>query len=290
MIVVRIMGGLGNQMFQYAFGAYLAQQHNTDLWLDCSSFGSDTLRDFMLDRWQVTVRQAPRTVRSRIPCGCNWYHSWLSSRQTLRRITEKPFGFRRQYLETPDDSFLDGYWQSEKFLPGMKLRLQAEFQPAGSTHRKTRALARKMASDGAVSLHVRRTDYLGLSYAGPCPVSYYERSVADLLARHADIRLFVFSDDIPWCRQQFQFPCPVTFVDHNDAFTAHEDIWLMSRCRYHVIANSTFSWWGAWLGEDETGEVYAPQDWFSDQTMDSRAILPESWHRICGQSSVRKAA
>ena len=147
-----------------------------------------------------------------------------------------------------------------------------------------------MTGGESVSLHVRRTDYLSLSYANPCPLDYYEKSVAEVLAKHAGVQLFLFSDDIPWCRQQFDFPCPVMFVDHNDATTAHEDMWLMSRCRHHIIANSTFSWWGAWLGVDETGEVYAPQNWFADPTMDSTAIVPETWRRIPRQSQGREAA
>jgi hypothetical protein len=290
MIVVRIMGGLGNQMFQYAFGAYLASRHNTELWLDCSALESDPLRDFMLDRWQVTGREAPQSVREMIPRKRRWYQAWSRPGRRLRRVAEKPFGFRRRYLETPDDSFLDGYWQSEQFLPGMKRRLGAEFQPAGPLSAMTQAVAEKMTGGESVSLHVRRTDYLSLSYANPCPLDYYEQSVAEVLAKHAGVQLFVFSDDIPWCRQQFDFPCPVMFVDHNDATTAHEDMWLMSRCRHHIIANSTFSWWGAWLGVDETGEVYAPQNWFADPTMDSTAIVPGSWRRIPRQSQGREAA
>jgi hypothetical protein len=290
MIVARIMGGLGNQMFQYAFGLYLAERHRTELWLDSSSYAGDKLRSYTLDRWRITATEAPAAVRALIPRQRKWYRDWFGSRRSLKRIAERPFGFQRRYLATPNASYLDGYWQSEQFLPGMKARLQTEFQPARSVSAATQAVARKIDGCEAVSLHVRRTDYLQLSYAGPCPVEYYRRSVADLLARHAGLHLFIFSDDMAWCREQLQFPCSMTLVDHNDAATAHEDIWLMSRCRHHVIANSTFSWWGAWLREDETGDVYAPRVWFTDPTMDASAVVPKSWRRLPDDPANAKVA
>lgn len=290
MIVARIMGGLGNQMFQYAFGLYLAEKHRTELWLDGSSFDGDRLRSYMLDRWRITATEAPAAVRALIPRRRRWYRDLFAGRRSLRRVNEKPFGFQRRYLATPNASYLDGYWQSEQFFPGMKARLQTEFQPARSVSAATHAAARKIDGCEAASLHVRRTDYLQLSYAGPCPADYYRRSVTELLSRHAELHLFVFSDDMAWCREQLRFPCPTTFVDHNDGSRAHEDIWLMSRCRHHVIANSTFSWWGAWLREDESGDVYAPRTWFTDPTMDSSSIIPASWRRLPDDAATDKAA
>ena len=274
------MGGLGNQMFQYAFGLYLAERHRTELWLDSSAFAGDKLRTYMLDRWRITATEAPAAVRALMPRRRRWYRDWFARRRQLQRVAEKPFGFQRRYLATANGAYLDGYWQSEQFLPGMKARLQTEFQPARSVSAATHAVARQMDACHAASLHVRRTDYLQLSYAGPCSVNYYQRSVAELLARHEGLQLFVFSDDMAWCREQFRFSCPTTFIDHNDGSMAHEDIWLMSRCRHHVIANSTFSWWGAWLRADETGDVYAPRVWFTDPTMDSSAIIPASWRQL----------
>lgn len=291
MIVARIMGGLGNQMFQYAFGLYLAEKHRTELWLDGSSYGDDQLRSYMLDRWRVTATEAPPPVQALVPRRRRrWYRDLLTRRRYLRRVAEKPFGFQRRYLATPNAAYLDGYWQSEQFFPGMKARLQTEFQPARNVSPTTHAVARKIDGCEAASLHVRRTDYLQLSYAGPCEVDYYQHCAAELLARHAGLHLFIFSDDIAWCREQFKFPCPVTFVDHNDGLDAHEDVWLMSRCRHHVIANSTFSWWGAWLREDESGDVYAPRVWFTDPTMDDSAIIPANWRQRPERAADAKAA
>lgn len=290
MIVARIMGGLGNQMFQYAFGLYLAEKHRTELWLDDSSFAGDALRSYMLDRWRVTATEAPAAVRALAPRRQRWYRELFARGRSLRRVAEQPFGFHRRYLATPNASYLDGYWQSEQFFPGFKARLQTEFQPARAVSAQTHAMALKMDGCEATSLHVRRTDYLQLSYAGPSSLEYYQRCVAELLARHAGLHLFIFSDDIAWCREQLRFPCPTTFVDHNNGDTAHEDVWLMSRCRHHVIANSTFSWWGAWLREDESGDVYAPRVWFTDPTMDSSSIIPAAWRQLSESSATAKAA
>lgn len=290
MIANRIVGGLGNQMFQYAFGHYLARKYNTEHVLDISSYDDDMQREFVLDRYGISARLASPLERRRFIRrygGLGWM-GYALGRTPMKRLKERSHGFRPEYLETGDDIFLDGYWQSEKHFPGVFDELRNEFQPIVPMSDETLAVAREMGRRESASLHVRRTDYLQVWYTTVCSGAYYQRAVDYLLRHYPGICLFVFSDDVDWCRQHLHFPCPMRFVGHNDGSTGHEDMWLMSQCRHHVIANSTFSWWGARLGIDPTGETLAPDPWFSHPDMDGSAVIPPSWRKI--SSSPEEAA
>jgi hypothetical protein len=203
----------------------------------------------------------------------------------MNRLKERVYGFRPEYLDAPDDTYLEGYWQSEKFFPGLLKRLREEFRLTAPISDESLAMAERMRQCESVSLHVRRTDYLQVWYTSVCSMEYYRRSVADLIARYQGVRLFVFSDDAEWCQRELRFPCPTTFVTHNDGATGQEDMWLMSQCRHHIVANSTFSWWGAWLGVDPTGETLAPDPWFTNPEMDGTSIIPPDWRGISGEAA-----
>ena len=296
MIVSRIQGGLGNQMFQYAYGLYLAERYDTELLLECSHVAGDVLRSLMLDRWQVDVRHAPESVKRLLPRrrgGLGW-KNLLGGKRPLKRVREKPFGFHPRFLDPGSHVFLDGYWQSEQFFPLLREQLQARFQPSGSVSNESTAIARRMAKVPAVSLHVRRGDYVQNQVTfethGTCSLGYYQTCVEELLSRHEELQLFVFSDDHKWCRQHLRFACPTIHVDHNSTAEAHEDLWLMTHCRHHIVANSSFSWWGAWLRVDESGTVYAPERWFRDGRYNSQSIVPATWHKMAEVDSPKQQA
>jgi hypothetical protein len=136
----------------------------------------------------------------------------------------------------------------------------------------------------AVSLHVRRGDYASNpvtnQYHGTCSLRYYLDAVSTLVSLGVQPRLFVFSDDIPWAQASLRFDFPVTFVGHNPASADHEALRLMSMCRHHIIANSSFSWWGAWLGSHPDKVVIAPRKWFNGATHDTRDLIPASWRQV----------
>jgi hypothetical protein len=292
MIVNRITGGLGNQMFEYAFGHYLARKHKTEHVLDVSPFDQDMLREFVLDRFNISARIATRGELRNFSrrSGLRGRLGRLAGRPPLAVVKEAVYGFKPEYMDAGPDTYLDGFWQSEKHFPGMIVELQHEFQPVVDMSDETFDVARQMASTESACIHVRRTDYLQVWYTTVCSQTYYERSVEYLLSRHEGLRLFVFSDDIAWCQQALRFPCPTTFVDHNDCSTGHEDLWLMTQCRHHVVANSTFSWWGARLGFDSTGETLAPDPWLSHSDVDSSHIVPPGWIKISGNPTVDAVA
>lgn len=284
MIVNRITGGLGNQLFEYAFGHYLARKHDTEHVLDISAFDEDMLREYALDRFNISARVARRGELRRLlrNRGMRGLFGRLVGRRPLSQVKETTYGFRPEYMLAGAHTYLDGYWQSEKHFPGMIEELRREFQPVADLSDETLAVARQMTGSESACIHVRRTDYLQVWYTTVCSQAYYERSVDYLLSRYQGLRLFVFSDDIAWCRDALRFPCPTTFVGHNDCSMAHEDLWLMCQCRHHIVANSTLSWWGARLGIDETGETLAPNPWLSHPDVDSSHVVPPSWLKISG--------
>ncbi|MEM8733644.1 MAG: alpha-1,2-fucosyltransferase [Planctomycetota bacterium] len=295
MIVSRIDGGLGNQLFQYAFGWYTAQCHGTDLVLDLSTYADQPEHGYLLDRLQIQARVLSQHETSRLPRRYqpesvrppvfqHWSQWPLRKLNLLEpqlsRTKEKPFGFDERFLTTSDNHYLVGYWQSERFFPGVRKELLQQFQPA-SISEKTTTLAERMLARPSIALHVRRGDYLtNPSAAGiyeRLSMDYYRSCLADRLSREPESEVYVFSNDLDWCRQQFDLRQKTIFVDHNDGSTAYEDMLLMSQAQCCVIANSTFSWWGAWLNDRSDRVVYAPSAWFRPETLDGTSILPKSW-------------
>lgn len=289
MIVSRIDGGLGNQMFQYAYGAYLAKRHDTELYLDTQSYSGGPQHGYLLDQLNIAAKPAtesilrllPRKYQQRSAGGRFNVRNWFS-RPRLRRHKENPFGFQPAHLTTGDHSYLVGYWQSEDFFPGLRQQLLSEFSPRVAMSRHTSELAEQIAATNSITLHIRRGDYLSNSEAAKIyhrlDMDYYTSAVRDWADGKSNVRVFVFSNDIPWCKQQISLPWDTHFVDHTTAASAIEDMQLMRQAACNVIANSTFSWWAAWLNE-RSGVTYAPSAWFRPDTLDGSHILPPHWTR-----------
>ena len=287
MIVTRLIGGLGNQLFQYAYGLCLAEQSQLPLYLDDSAFKTYTLHALDIDRFAVTAERLPDGLRSRVPGryrGASRLRDWLDQKTgrslTLRR--EKPFGYQTRYLAPKADLYLDGYWQSERFFPGVEQRLREEFRPVESLSDESLRIADDMQRTEGVAVHVRRGDYVTDPEAArvfrTVGADYYRACLQDLAAAVSGLQVFLFSNDIPWCLENLDVGLPFTPVVHNDATTAWEDLMLMGQCRHAVIANSSFSWWGAWLGAQHADRrVYHPDPWFNPGTLDGSALGCESW-------------
>jgi hypothetical protein len=136
----------------------------------------------------------------------------------------------------------------------------------------------------SVSLHIRRGDYVSNSvnreiYA-TCSMDYYHRCAIEMTRRVTDPHFFVFSDDIEWAKDNLDIKHAVTYVDHNSQEEAYKDLCLMSKCKHHIIANSTFSWWGAWLADNKDKIVFAPSRWYNDSKHGEQDLIPEDWHRV----------
>lgn len=297
MIVARIEGGLGNQLFQVAFGMQLAQRHGTVLVLDLSSYDDKPAHGYLLDRLHVAARRLRSDEMRRLP---RRYRSPVTGRSSwlaldgLTRVREKPFGFAEKYLRVADDSYLVGYWQSERFFRDVVAQVREQFRVRGPLSQESQRLREKMLAGASLALHVRRGDYISNPQAAAIyrnlSLEYYRQNVLARLAERSAVEVYVFSNDIAWCRQHLALPCPVHFVQHTTSATAHEDLALMSAAESLVIANSTFSWWGAWLAERPDCRVIAPRHWFHPGTLDDQYLACNGWHAVTDPAVQRAAA
>ncbi|HWV86432.1 MAG TPA: alpha-1,2-fucosyltransferase [Capillimicrobium sp.] len=292
MITVRLMGGLGNQMFQFAAGRALALRRGVPLRLDLGWFADqppqDTPRAYELhvfaldDEVDKAVVPLPEP-RTRLQLARARLADAL--RRSPNVIRQRGPGFDPAVLDAPDGAHLVGYWQSERYFADAAAVLRGhDFQPRAPLGADAARIRDEIAAaPGAVSVHVRRGDYLtnphAQRYHGVLGVDYYARAVEIVAQRAAQPRLFVFSDDPDWCAANLDLGVPATIVGPGEGRAAWEDMLLMSACRHHVIANSSFSWWGAWLAPGDDAVVVAPERWVLDPSDDFSAVYAAGWVR-----------
>ncbi|GAB3649052.1 alpha-1,2-fucosyltransferase [Ramlibacter alkalitolerans] len=286
MIVSRLIGGLGNQMFQYAAGRALALRRGAPLRIDRRAFAEYKTHAFGLDSFRAELVDAPA---DQLPGAVN--ESRLNRllrpfmRTPLRLVTERAFTFDPEIASLPDGVYLDGYWQSEKYFAHCAEAIRQDFTVRHAPSAENARWLERIAATPSVSLHVRRGDYVTNPSAnavhGTCDLGYYRRAVEHVRqALGTEPVLFVFSDDPDWVAANLRLGCEMHLVRNNDAATNYEDLRLMSACRHHVIANSSFSWWGAWLDARPGAITVAPQRWFAAGTPDARDLVPERWVRL----------
>jgi hypothetical protein len=292
MIGVRLQGGLGNQLFQYAAGLRLALRHRTILTLDLrwlGDSGTETRRRFELDAFAIEARRVGRPADSalgrRIGRACRRIGALREAWHPLglRSLVERGHAFNSALLDAPDDVYLQGYWQSEKYFKDVEPVVRAQLRIVPSPAPAITEWVHELPRVEAVAIHVRRGDYLtspsNRRFHGVLPAEYYRAAVAEVVRHVPRPEFFVFSDDAAWCESSLALPCRFTVMD-GSARRSYEDLRLMSLCRHHVVANSAFSWWGAWLANAPGGVVIAPRRWFLDSTVDTRDLTPASWIRL----------
>ena len=301
MIVTRLTGGLGNQMFQYAAGRSVAERLGAELKLDSRWFAGrgsaipGNPREFLLGCFTIDAdlvdaeRIAVLPPRSRRQYWSQRLlpHPW---RPVLKVLTEDDSLLPdERILEISDDTYLDGFWHSERYFAPHAHVLRKDFSfrtpPSGANASLVAAIQEGMS----VSVHVRRQDYITepktRSVSGILQPAWYRAAVDLIAARAGAPAVYVFSDDPAWCRSNLRFDHPTTVVEGNQA-TAFEDMRLMSLCRHHVIANSTFSWWGAWLNARPDRIVIAPEPWRMDRG--ASQVVPDDWMRLDRNASAER--
>jgi hypothetical protein len=286
MIIVRLIGGIGNQLFQYAVARHLAEIHKTILKIDLSGFGNYKLRKYYLSPFNIQENFA--TLEEIKVLGV--YKQEATGRLIARilkkppklaptHILEKHFHFDPEILRLPDGVYLDGYWQSEKYFKDIEDIIRQEFTVKTSQDSKNKELSELIASCESVSLHIRRGDFVSnfktKRVHGICDLDYYSRAVKQITQTVNTPYFFVFSDEPEWARDNLKLSYQIKIVDHNGVDKSHEDLRLMSQCKYHIIANSTFSWWGAWLNARPEKIVIAPKKWFNTNKNDTKDLLSE---------------
>jgi hypothetical protein len=287
MIIVKLIGGLGNQLFQYAAAKRIAHKHNTILKLDKTPFNKYKLHTYSLHPFNINeIFATDDEIRRMQPVmGIKGVINRILGRESEGRIlSERHFNFDPAVLDAPDDIYLDGYWQSEKYFKDIEDIIRREFTVKARADEKNEKIAREITAVSAVSLHIRRMDYITdkntNQILGTCSMDYYFKAIEKISKKVVNPHFFVFSDDAEWIIENIKIDAPFTFVIHNGPDKNYEDLRLMSLCKHNVIANSTFSWWGAWLNSNPEKIVYCPSQWFKTKELNENYLIPPAWESI----------
>ncbi len=301
MIITRLSGGLGNQMFQYATARALASRNKTSLYLDISSYTSDyhknAPRTFELDQFniQADIAQLENFKTLGIPNSLSQKLQTKIKRRLYKMIEklkplykrkyilEKTYNFSPEVYRAGPDCFLSGVWQSEKYFKDIENIIKKEFILKNEPLIITKNLIEAIETCNSVSLHIRRGDYVSdkktNQFHGSCPAEYYEKAIQIVSEKVPDPTFFIFSDDMEWAKNNLKINYQTNFVSDKN-IPDYEEIIIMSKCKHNIIANSSFSWWGAWLNENKSKIVIAPQKWFSSDNIDTKDLIPQTWTRL----------
>lgn len=294
-VIVRLFGGLGNQMFQYAFARNLAYQHHLPLKLDVvSGFAVDPYkRQYALDIFCIqehfaTPGELPFFARKSmrgLERATLLFQSLLPKRWRSIIADKDPYAFDAPILGTQRSVYVTGYWQNEKYFKPIESLLRKEFSPRCELTPGVKALMREMTAEDSVSIHIRQLHGIaadgrsipqGVARHGACSSQYYERAIARIRSLVRNPQIFIFSDSVEWCKphaDSWGGRIVATEVEASDT----DELFLMASCQHHVVSNSTFSWWGAWLNPSPTKIVIAPNRWLRSSEFASQNLLSQGW-------------
>jgi len=289
-VVVHLIGGLGNQFFQYAVGRALAAKHSTALKLDTSPFENYQLRTYALRHYCIEATELSESehtefgLRPEPATRIGRLVERVFGARSIALVRESGFEFDPSILRSTVPCYLQGFWQSPKYFASIDPMIRKELTLREPLAGENLAAADRIAASLAVSVHVRRGDYANSEstnqYHGTCSPEYYLAAEALLRGKLGDPTLYIFSDDPDWAAQNLRFKSPTVILRHNGPERDYEDLRLMTLCQHHIIANSTFSWWGAWLCANPGKTVVAPRNWFRDARHSTSDLIPEEWIRV----------
>jgi len=279
------MGGLGNQMFQYAFGRALAARRSAELKFDVSGFVTDLpKREYDLSIFELEadfasedeVFEYKRRFRNRFVDKVA--NRLLGVKPTY--IIEPHFNFSQDIYDTPDNAYLHGYWQTEKYFSDIKETIRKEFTFREELSPAAAELIKRIHDSNSVCVNVRRGDFVTNSFHGSYGVDYFRKAESILRERIGSSEYFIFSDEIDWCESNLQFDGSTTFVSHEYAGPKFQHyLQLMAACKHYIIPNSSFAWWAVWFNRDRNKTVIAPKMWFNDPRIDTSDLTPKDWIR-----------
>ena len=288
-----VQGGLGNQMFQYAIARSLAEHYQTDFILDCSWFEAFeknvTPRALELQKLNTTLLvdqiQKPLTNTKKILTGLQTLLNYGPIIKKQRNAFD--FDPSIYHLKNVDKRGLHlyGYWQSFRYYEHIKSILQNEFKPLDPLPDVYRCYEEKILSTESVMVHIRRGDYVhsdsAAKFHGALSMNYYSEAIHLALKISPNVHFFIFSDDLDWAKESLPNNLNLTFIEADEKVkSGPHELYLMTQCTHHIIANSSFSWWGAWLKKENIGNVFAPSRWISDNTQDLSNLLPKNWIQL----------
>lgn len=271
-------------MFQYALGRNLSLVHKVPLKIDYSYLKdpNQSQRSFQLGGFQIKTAEAnKKEIQSYVGPLQKILDKFRPN--SIRKHIEESFeGFNENILKR-GDGYFDGHWQNEKYFHPNESAIRQDFalkNPIGTT---AEAIMRNIqSSKNPTSLHIRRGDYVTIpkiaKIHGTVSLAYYETACDKILEKFPDAHFFISSDDIAWVKENFSIAHPVTFVSAPEISDC-EEVTLMSRCKHNIIANSTFSWWGAWLNQNSDKTVFTPRIWKKNTSEEQNPSLPD-WFRL----------
>jgi hypothetical protein len=285
MIIVKITGGLGNQMFQYAMGKKLALKHNSQLILDTSELllfqNPYNKRFFELEVFPTIKENLLFLSDNYLIKSFYYYKIWIKLYRKIKgiRAIYQDLQLAPEYYSSlPDQVYLDGIWNSESFFKGYESTIRNSFVFNSNLDDANQKWLEKINNCTSISLHVRRGDYLSdqhRSIYNICNRIYYQNAMDFIIQSVSNPQFFVFSDDISWAKENINHPNYIFYyVENNTGSQSFEDMRLMSHCAHHITANSTFSWWGAWLNSNPGKIVLAPAKWYR---IHPSMQLPDGW-------------
>ncbi|MBP6048185.1 MAG: alpha-1,2-fucosyltransferase [Chitinophagales bacterium] len=295
MIKVLLTGGLGNQMFQYAFARNLSILNNTQLVLNTSYLESKlpfkkwaTPMQYELSIFDIKAIVEHNIIQSKYLYPFAKSEYFLRNKMAISKmnvITEQQHDFNPVYLDAKDNTYVKGNFQTEKYFENIKEIIQNDFTFKNSLDELNQQQAIQITQCNSVSIHIRRGDYISLKQNAnkfaQIPLSYYNDARTFIENQISNPTYFVFSDDIHWAKENLQLPPTTQFISHNNSTSnSYKDMQLMSMCKHHIICNSTFSWWAAWLNQNKEKIVIAPKNWFADVSINSKDIIPSQWIKL----------
>ena len=299
MIIAEMKGGLGNQMFQYAFAKSLALRNNASLKIDATDYVHTVgdpkkgirlfgLRYFNIEAGEATAEDLQKFSPYRSAGFLGSIRRYLNTFGDYRKkkfiIEPKDnfFSFDGKMISQPikEDVYVSGFWQSEEYFRDYSEAIRKQLSVAGSPEGKNKEALEKIKEQNSVAIHVRHGDNataIAKSH-GVLPMDFYKKAIEQIKNRVSDPVFYVFSDDIEWAKENLPKVDAMIAVDWNGDDKNHEDMRLMSACKHHIIANSTFSWWGAWLGFHKDQLVFAPKKYHQEGTVERRDFYPKTWN------------
>ena len=292
MVISHILGGIGNQMFQYAAGRALSLSTNQEYWLDLNDFTGYQLHNgFELNRvFNIgNVKSSSSIVHELLGWRANSFAKKVLLRTQFAQfrgksfIVEPHFNYWPDFFKINHNCYLYGYWQSARYFKFFEDIIRQDFVFKTPLDERNEQIALDIVNSNSVSLHVRRGDYLNnpknIAIHGSCSVNYYVNAINYMAHCLKQPNFYIFSDDIAWVKENLQIDFPCLYIDHNCGLESYRDLQLMSLCKHHIIANSSFSWWGAWLSANPEKIVIAPQKWFVNKNS-IEDLIPQDWIKL----------
>lgn len=296
MFIVKLMGGLGNQMFQYALGRSLSLKYSKPIildtrFLDDRTFKNIIFRNYDLDVFNLTSEMSIKSKDIKYAYKESDYRvirklTSLKRRFNKKYVIEKGFNFNPDVLEMQEGEYFDGYWQSYKYFTKFEDVLRKDFEFSHGLNDKEKLISEEIKSKNSICINVRRTDFVDnketSQHHGVCGMDYFKKSIEIIHNKISKPYFYIFSDDLKWCNEEFsKLKIEYKLIDHQYAgFKFSSYLRLMAECKHFIIPNSSFAWWACWFNQSKDKIVITPKNWFNTDDIDTSDLIYPHWIRV----------